>query len=179
MSKEEFNTEIINNRNRDADAFNVMYRQYYESLCLVSLKYVKDLHIAREIVQELFMKIWENPIPHTDPGAIRGYLYRSVINLSLNHLSREKNIQRHHQQIAAMQTEEDVNALHEEQDFKIHLYNAIERLPEQCRRVFRMSRFEGMKYREIAAALNIAEKTVENHIVNALRLLRERMFQKN
>ncbi len=99
-----------------------------------------------------------------------------MINQSINYINRQKNIEQHHIRIADQMGDASLEDLHEEQELKKIIYNEIERLPEQCRRVFKMSRFEGLKYREIATQLNISEKTVENHIANALKTLRSRLL---
>ncbi len=123
------------------------------------------------------MKFWESPPELQHAAALRSYLYRTVINNAINHLHRQKTIERHHLKISQDLTDEYIDTLHEEQELKIWLYAEIERLPEQCRKVFKMSRLEGLKYREIALEIGIAEKTVENHIVHALKLLRSRIYR--
>lgn len=161
---------------RDHSVFTSLYRNYFQSLLMLAHKYVKDQEQAEEIIQDVFMKLWESPIALENPSAMRSYLYRAVINQAINHINKQKSISKHHSIIAEQLTEEYIDTLHEENELKVLIYNEIELLPEQCKKVFKMSRFEHMKYREIADELNIAEKTVENHIKNALKTLRERLF---
>ncbi|MET6999585.1 RNA polymerase sigma-70 factor [Chitinophaga defluvii] len=162
---------------KNQDVFACLYNHYFPRLVMIAEKYVKDLHIAKEIVQDVFMKFWESPPVLQHAVAFRSYLYRTVINNAINHLHRQKTIERHHLKISQDLTDEYIDTLHEEQELKIWLYAEIERLPEQCRKVFKMSRLEGLKYREIAGEIGIAEKTVENHIVHALKLLRSRIYK--
>lgn len=155
--------------------FTLLYSDYFPMLLLTSEKYVKDAFVAEEIVQDVFIRIWECPSCLDSISALRPYLYRCVINQSINHLNRQKNIEKHHFIIAGQLTDEYIENLYEEQELQAIIYKEIERLPQQCRKVFKMSRFEGLKYKEIASALTISEKTVENHIVHALKILRTRL----
>lgn len=163
-------------RNSDYEIFTILYSGYFQSLSLASVKYVKDVFIAEGIVQDVFVRMWEDPTLIETVKSIRPYLYRSVINHSINYINRKKSIEQHHLRIADQMEEVNIEALHEEQELKKIIYAEIDRLPEQCRRIFKMSRFEGLKYREIAAELNISERTVENHIANALKVLRTRLL---
>jgi RNA polymerase sigma-70 factor (family 1) len=162
---------------RNQEVFAGLYNHYCHHLVMTAEKYVKDLHIAKEIVQDVFLKFWESPPELQYAAALRSYLYRTVINNALNHINRQKTIERHHLKISQQLTDEYIDTLHEEQELKIWLYAEIERLPEQCRKVFKLSRLEGLKYREISMLLGIAEKTVENHIVHALKTLRSRIYK--
>ncbi|AFD08072.1 RNA polymerase sigma-70 factor [Solitalea canadensis] len=161
---------------RDHSVFTSLYRNYFQNLLMLAHKYVKDQLQAEEIIQDVFLRLWESPIALENPAAMRSYLYRAVINQSINHINKQKNISKHHSIIAEQLTEEYIDTLHEENELKLLIHREIELLPEQCKKVFKMSRFDHMKYREIAQELNIAEKTVENHIKNALKTLRERLF---
>jgi RNA polymerase sigma-70 factor (family 1) len=163
-------------RNKDHIAFTELYRKYYKSLVLASDKYVREVDIAKEIVQDVFMKIWETPFELNNDCTLKSYLYRTVINYSLNHLKREVNINQHHLKIANQVSYESLEAIQEEQELKIIIYREIEQLPSKCKQVFKLSRFEGLKYKEIAVLMGISEKTVENHMIKALKTLRERIF---
>ncbi|KAA8484347.1 RNA polymerase sigma-70 factor (ECF subfamily) [Arcticibacter tournemirensis] len=163
-------------RNSDYEIFTILYSGYFQSLSLVSMKYVKDVFIAEGIVQDVFVRMWEDPTLIETVKSIRPYLYRSVINHSINYINRQKSIEQHHLRIADQMEDVNIETLHEEQELKKIIYAEIDRLPGQCKRIFKMSRFEGLKYREIAAELNISERTVENHIANALKILRSRLL---
>jgi RNA polymerase sigma-70 factor, ECF subfamily len=165
-------------RNADHDVFTTLYSRHFQALLLASLKYVKENAIAEEIVQDVFLKLWEDPGHILNAVSLKAYLYRAVINHSINYINRQKNIAQHHLRIADEISQEYIETMIEDHALKELLYREIEQLPEQCRKVFKMSRFQDMKYREIAAALGIAEKTVENHIVNALRTLRANILSK-
>ncbi|WP_293312967.1 RNA polymerase sigma-70 factor [Pedobacter sp. UBA5917] len=166
--------EIIE-KNRTS-VFTQFYTSYFQKLLLASDKYVKDVFITEEIVQDIFLKIWENPYHISEVKSIRSYLYKSVINASINYVNRQKNIEEHHLKLVAEFSEEYVRDLDEENEMIVLLHAEIERLPVQCKKVFKLSRFEHLKYKEIATQLEISEKTVENHIGNALKILRDRFL---
>ncbi|RZL44520.1 MAG: RNA polymerase sigma-70 factor, partial [Pedobacter sp.] len=156
--------------------FTQFYNQFFQKLLLATDKHVKDVHVAEEIVQDVFLKIWENPENLEKIISIKAYLYRSVINAGINHLNRQKNIDEHHQKIAINFTDEDLIELDEENELVVLLHREIEKLPQQCKKVFKLNRFEHLKYKEIALALNISERTVENHIANALKILKKALL---
>lgn len=165
-------------RNADHDVFTTLYSRHFQSLSLAALKYVKDVSIAEEVVQDIFLKLWEAPSTIVNARSLKAYLYRAVINQSINYVNRQKNLSLHHQRIAEEISQEHIENLIEDHALKEMLYQEIERLPAQCRKVFKMSRFQDLKYREIAEQLNLSEKTVENHIVNALKILRANILDK-
>ncbi|WP_343533568.1 RNA polymerase sigma-70 factor [Pedobacter sp.] len=159
-------------------AFTDFYTQYFKRLIIESDKYVKDIYVAEEIVQDVFLKIWERSADFTQIQSIKSYLYRSVINSSINYINRQRNLEQHHQKIADEFTEDQADQLDEENELIVCLFDEIEKLPPKCKEIFKMNRFERLKYREIAMKLDVSERTVENHIANALKLLREAMLKK-
>ena len=166
---------IVINKSRKS-AFTAFYTTFFQKLLLTSDKYVKDIFVAEEIVQNVFLKIWESPESLEDIKSIKPYLYTAVINASISHINRQKNIEQHHLRIAANLTEEYCLDLDEENDLIVLLYNEIEKLPPQCKKIFKLNRFDRLKYREIADQLNLSERTIENHIAHALKVLRIAML---
>lgn len=160
----------------DKKAFALFYSRNFSKLILEAEKHVRDAHVAEEIVQDIFFKIWEDKNLLVNIGSIRSYLYRSVVNASINHINRKNNIERHHQKIAETISPEDVDLIDEQNELIVLIHQEIERLPDKCRNVFKLSRLEGLKYKEIALQLGISEKTVENHMSNALKILRARVM---
>ncbi|QPH38513.1 RNA polymerase sigma-70 factor [Pedobacter endophyticus] len=156
--------------------FTRFYTSYFQKLLLASDKYVKDVYVAEEVVQDVFLKIWEQPNRILAVRSIKSYLYKAVINASINYLNRQRNIGQHHLKLIAELSDDCVNDLEEENEIILLLHREIERLPVQCRKIFKLSRFEHLKYKEIAAELGISEKTVENHIGHALKTLRNRFM---
>lgn len=161
----------------DIAAFEMLFRTYYQSLCNYAYTFVRDLEEAEEIVQSTFSNVWEkrdNIAVHT---GIKPYLYAMVRNACLNVLKHEKIKQRH----AAMELAtgersiESVTRTVEATELEQRIMEAMNQLPEQCRLVFKLSRFEELKYAEIAGQLDISIKTVENHMGKALRIMREQL----
>lgn len=159
-------------------AFTQFYEFFFQRLLLTADKYVKDVFVAEEIVQNVFLKIWESPSDLEEIQKLKPYLYKSVINLSINHVNRQKTIEFHHNKILSDATTIDVTDLDDDNELIILLHQEIEKLPVQCRKVFKMSRFERLKYKEIAELLSLSERTVENHIGAALKQLRKTMHEK-
>jgi len=161
---------------KDTETFTEFYIDNFKKLILVADKYVKSIPVAEEIVQNIFLRIWEDKQLLVEIDSIKSYLYRSTTNASINYLNREKSLEKHHLKIAENLTVEEIDNIDEQNEMIILLYKEIELLPDKCREVFKLSRFEGMKYKAIALQLNIAEKTVENHMGHALKVLRFRIL---
>jgi len=129
---------------------------------------------AEDIVQTLFIKLWEKRGNLTITHTFKSYLYRGVHNLCMNHLEhrgiREKHTAYALQTGTVVQRPEVFT-----EELETRIVAAIESLPEQCRRIFTMSRYEEMKYSEIARQLAISVNTVENQVSKALKLLRQRL----
>jgi len=154
-------------------AFDSLYRFYYPGLCLFGKKYVNDLETAEEIVQDVFIKIWErreNLIPET---LFKTYLYTSVRNGCIDFLRKQKVRDNYSKDFIhtneATTTEEETDDLYLINQIK----QAIDRLPKQRKKIVKMNRYFGLKYKEIAEKLNISPKTVENQMGIALKQLRE------
>lgn len=161
-------------RKGDKACFQRVFENYYEKLCDYAFTILRDRDEAEDAVQTMFLKVWEKReglmITHT----VKSYLYRAIHNFCLNQLEhrdiRQKHVEfsMHHatdiQQPEVFQTELEGN-----------IQSAIEQLPEQCRIIFKMSRYEELKYSEIAERLGISVNTVENQVSKALRILRTQL----
>lgn len=154
--------------------FEGVFRQYYTPLCRYARPILGDTDEAEEVVQGVFVTIWERRESLLITTSLKAYLYRAVHNRCLNRLSQQTNQAGHREQAAAelyAHADNSTQALLAE-ELSTRLQRAIGRLPEQCRRAFELSRFEELSYKEIADRLGIATKTVENQIGKALRILR-------
>lgn len=156
---------------KDGQAFEKYYKEQYKFFFLAALNYLKDAGLAEEIVNDVFIRLWETADTINIESSLRSYIYRAVINRSLNELDKNKRDQQRQKELS--HRPEDTFELRgmEENELKLSLYKAIDELPEQCRKVFRMSRFEELKQQEIADRLGISIKTVKNHITHALKQL--------
>lgn len=155
-------------------AFEMLFKTHYQPLCRYASTYLKDPDGAEEVVQDAFIGIWEKREGISIETSLKSYLYRVVRNACLNELKHEQVKQKYMedqvQQDEKTSEAADHLAIHEELEAKVR--KAIDRLPEQCRLIFTMSRFEELKYQEIADQLNLSVKTVENQMGKALKLMR-------
>lgn len=155
-------------------AFERMFRSSYKILRAYALTFLKDNDIAEEVLQIVFCRIWEKRHLLKPDGSLKAYLYRAVHNESLNHLKHEK-VKASFQLYYTDQVEEsddDASSKMQASELDYHLQQAINELPQQCRIIFQMSRFEQLKYRQIAEQLGLSVKTVENQMGKALKILR-------
>lgn len=160
------------------ESFKNIFNKYFTPICRFLNLYTKDISTIEDIVQEVFYKLWINrdflEIKH-----IQSYLYTSARNRMLNHIRNEQL----HSSLLASYTKE-VEELRENYDivdkeeFNIKLNKAIEELPEKCRNVFKLSRFNRMTYKEIALKEGISEKMVEKHISLALKKIKNKIKDK-
>src|SRR4051812_36270216 len=163
----------------DETAFEKVFKTHFDSLYKYAYTLLKNESAAEEVTQQVFFKIWEKRESLPDETILKAYLYRAVHNESLNHIKRQK-VRTGYQMFAIGNTGQVINNASGKVDMaelQQELHKAMNELPEQCRTIFQMSRFEDMKYREIAEELNISPKTVENQMGKALKILREKLAQ--
>ncbi|MFN8254582.1 MAG: RNA polymerase sigma-70 factor [Bacteroidales bacterium] len=155
-------------------AFDELFRKYYRSLVLFALKITKNVEDAEEVVQDLFVILWEKR-HHLEPiVSLKAYLYKSVFNNSV-HLYKKSIKQGKTNLTEATVIEENFDNLLEQTELEERIIQSIEQLPAECRKIFKMSRFDELKNREIAEQLNISVKTVETQMTRALRYLRKHL----
>lgn len=165
----------------EISAFEYIYTTYYDSLLNYADRILNDLETARDVVQQMYYKIWEGRELLNISLSVKAYLFKSVYHGCLNTLVHKKNIQKYEQeQLADLYFSNVIQSPEAEMelwqaDIAKALDEAIASLPEKCREVFVLSKVEGLKNREIAEKLNISEKTVERHITIALSKLREEL----
>ncbi len=158
----------------DERSFELLFRQQYAPLCQYGFSFLKDWDDAEEVVQAMFLAFWEKRESMVITTSLKSYLYRAVHNRCLNrikHLSVQAEYQTYAQSDESGTQESPAQELIAS-ELEAQLQQAIGRLPEQCRLIFMMSRFEELKYQEIADQLGLSIKTVENQIGKALRILR-------
>lgn len=153
--------------------FEKLFRELFAPLCGFSMKYVHDLDEAKNLVHEAFIALWEKYETLPMDTNFRSYLYTAVRNKSLNYL-RDRKL---HLSVSAVENHATDTAsgklMSDELEREIAL--AINSLPERCRVIFEMSRFEELKYAEIADKLGISIKTVEAQMSKALSILRKHL----
>ena len=160
----------------DKDAFNKLFLQYYDRLCQFVGYYIQDTDTVENIVQDLFFKIWINRNTWNFTPNIVSYLYKAARNYSLNYLKnskiKDKSLDEYSKSFNLSETPEKEFI---DREFNDSVHEAINELPEQCRIIFKMNKFDGLKYAEIADIKNISVKTVETQMGRALKYLRKRL----
>jgi RNA polymerase sigma-70 factor, ECF subfamily len=156
---------------KDLETFERFYKEYYKSFFLMAHKYLKNSVQSEEIVNDVFLKIWEDGEKITIESSLKSYIYKAIINRSINVLNKNKRELIVQTDLSNITDEGYELRQMEENELKIKLYAAIDQLPDQCKKVFEMSRFEELKQQEIADKLGISIKTVKNHITIALKQL--------
>jgi RNA polymerase sigma-70 factor (ECF subfamily) len=152
----------------------LLFREHYGELCGVVDKIVRDPAQAEDLVQDLFLTVWQRRSTWEAVQSFRAYLRRAAVNRALNHVrSRRRDRHTAAESAAKDAVEPQVLAELDRRDLGVEVDRAVDRLPERCRLVFVLSRFEEMSYAEIADAMDISVKTVEHQLGKALRLLRE------
>ena len=162
---------LIDIQSGNAGAFEEVFNEYYSSLCRYALKYVDDPDESEEIVQNTFVKFWNKRESIRITGSLKSYLYQAVKNESLNQLKHLKVVKSYEgSQQNKYQSDESDTLVAKELQNKID--GSLAKLPAERKKIFLMSRNEGLKYREIADKLGISIKTVENQMGKALKYFR-------
>jgi len=166
----------ISNNSLDKRLFEQLFQEHFVHLCNFAQSFIYDLDEAKEIVQEVFTNLWLKKSEISTDRSIKSYLYTSVRNRCLNFIRDHKKFR---SQLLDLDTagfdmayDVDVSGI-SELEHKVE--KAIDSLPEKCAEVFKLSRFEEMKYKEIGEKLNISKKTVEAQISKALKHLRQEL----
>jgi RNA polymerase sigma-70 factor, ECF subfamily len=163
---------------QNESAFEKVFKRYYKALHAYAYTIVKDEAVADDMVQQVFYRLWNSSEKINIQSSIAAYLYRAVYNESLNFIKHQKIVVTHQKETAPyMKSERDTAAgkiINKELEQKLR--QALNALPEQCRTVFQLSRFENLKYQEIADYLGISVKTVENQMGKALKIMRHQLI---
>ena len=152
-------------------AFNEIYNRYWSELYYTVFEMLKDKAIAGDIVQDVMVSLWIRR-KHLEVDTLSSYLFRAIKLKTFQHLRNGKTAQYH---LERMESIRFANTTEDHLDFselREALNNSLAQLPEKCRQVFELSRFEQLSHQEIAQKLGISQKTVANHINRALKQLR-------
>lgn len=154
-------------------ALKVLYDEFYNYICSVVYKMVGDSTLAEDISQEVFIEVWKRRESLDVNLSLRGYLRRIAVNKTLNYIRAQKmNFEDEDAILQVPSNENSVQKILEAKDLEKVINDSIDSLPEKCRVVFGLSRFEELSYKEISSELGISVKTVENQISKALKIVR-------
>ncbi len=178
LSLSEDKTLVRGLRRGEERAYRQLFEQYYGSLTIFALRYLNDKESAKELVQNVFLVLYRKreAIIIKQDQAIKAYLYKSVYHACLNERQQSQTRRRHEQQAAQAQATTDYTDTLVEAENVARIYQAIETLPTQCRRIFKLNRLEGLTNQTIATQLKLSKRTVETQISKALRLLRQQLL---
>ena len=180
MDKRE-KTAIISLKNGDFESFDQLFKKYSKRLYGFAIGYLKSREDAEELVQDIFIKVWENRADLDENQSFNSYLFTIAKNTILNHFRKKANQQsyinyiKHHTKLMHSKTEEDIIY----SDLYDHTRIVIDQLPSRRREIFLLNREHGYTNEEIAKRLNISKKTVENQITHAMKFIREKLGNKN
>jgi RNA polymerase sigma-70 factor, ECF subfamily len=155
----------------DITQFEMIFKRYFNPLCAYAIKYTRDLDTAKEIVHKVYVNIWEKRESVKPDQNIRSYLFTSVYNRCLNHIRDSKktvDINQMKEQDGSVGFSGDLEIM----ELQASIEAGIQSLPDRCREIFILSRYDQLKYLAIAEKLNISVKTVEAQMSKALKLLK-------
>ncbi len=185
MDSNEENALIGRMKEGDREAFNAFFVESYASLLAYANMIIGDKDVAEDIIQEVFLSVWEGRVYLSIDGSLRSYFLRSVYNSAMNYIKHERVVEKYSTSRQRELKEYELNYDNPDRNHIIqklfneelnHILNeAIDTLPDKCKEVFKLSYVYDMKRKDISEALNISLRTVDNHIYKALKLIRERL----
>ena len=189
MNDIKISDELILNRIKDGDnrAFDILFRRYYARLYAFAEKFIQDEHISKDIVQEVFITFWEKRSTVKNI-AIEAFLYKMVRNHCLNYI---RNLKVFENKTVKLENATRLEELYRiaivkdepyyliEEELSHEIENVLKKLPETCRKVFELSRTEGLANKEIAERMNFSVKNVEKYISQALKAFNGYFEKKN
>ena len=164
---------ILQLKQGDQKAFRQLFSQYYRYLTTIAWRMTHEDTTAQDMAQDAFAELWKRRNDLPDDLLVKSYLRQTVVNKCLNYLKKQKRLS-FEEVPPEISTGPSQDAQHqmEARDLKAAVQKAVDELPDKCRIVFSMSRFEHMSHKEIAQILDITIKTVENQITIALKRIR-------
>ena len=161
----------------DKEAFQELFNLYVPKIHRFAMVYLRDKSNAEELVQDVFMKIWEKR-ENLDPAQnIKAYLFKIAVNTVYDFV-RKKNLEKAFADFSKHNFQSGAESLWHEviwNEMLAKLDHLVAQMPEQCRNIFVLSREEGLSNQEIAEKLNLSKRTVENQLYRAIRFLKEHL----
>lgn len=161
--------------NGNEQAFEKLFKLHYQMLLKVALFLLQDAEQSEEIVHDVFLNVWQKRENVNPEASFKNYLITAVRNRCFNHLKAKKkthSINDDETWAEELVADNHTDTQAQVKDVQKALEEAVNKLPDQCRLIFQLSRYENMSYKEIAAALELSPKTIENQIGRALKALR-------
>lgn len=157
-------------------AFEIAFLKYHTPLCRYIRKYVRSKHLSEEIIQEVFTEVWKERKRLNPSGHLRGYLFDVARHKALDYIKHQKIVRDYLSEAKRQKEQRGYENIHGTEDSYTDLEEAIQELvshlPSRGRHIYKLSREEGLTYKEISEYLDISEKTVETHMRRTLKKLR-------
>ncbi|MFV0417632.1 MAG: RNA polymerase sigma-70 factor [Dysgonomonas sp.] len=153
-------------------SYSILFQTYYKDLVLFAGSIIQDRATCEDIVQNIFLKLWNERDTLTIETSLKSYLIRATRNSCIDHIRHRKIVDTYINEFFSVNNNYTTEEYILHSDLYNHLQEAISRLPEKPREAFILSRFKDMKYKDIAKKLNVAERTIEDRISKALSQLR-------
>lgn len=154
----------------------LVYKQHFDELYRYAFSMLRNSAQAEDVVQAVFLDIWQNKLYDNVHTSLRAFLFKSVYFKCLNEIKHSKVRDKfvlHHREVSNLQTEDEFDT----GELRNTIEEAINALPAECRKVFELCKIQGLKYHEAAAQLQISPKTVENQMSKALKSLRQALLR--
>lgn len=174
MDTKELNSLIERMKTGDRESFNKIFRRYYTPMMRFCYRFVADQDVSAEIVQDFFVKLWTGRDKLKISSSFDSYMMSSVRNAAYTYINTQRSHNEAHLMMYTGESDEtDPSDQLQSNNLEDSYRKVLATMPEKRREVFLASRFEGLKYAEIAEKLNISQKTVEAHMMAAIKQLRE------
>lgn len=159
----------------DLKAFEQLFKAYHKPLLVYATTIIKDGDESQDVVQQVFVTVWKNRTSIEIHTSVRAFLYRAVYNACLNKIKQQAVRTSYAKEVQLTNRTATVTETIHQKELQQKIDEAIGQLPDQCGKIFKMSRYDNLKYQEIADNLALSIKTVENQMGKALKLMREKL----
>ncbi|RAJ10592.1 RNA polymerase sigma-70 factor (ECF subfamily) [Chitinophaga skermanii] len=158
-------------RKDESQFMAALFKEFFPLACKTIYRFVQDMPMAEDLAQDVFIKIWNRRHSLGDVF-FKAYVQKAAINMALDHIDKKKR-QGAHTELSPLEEQLPAAPISGNlRETSAQIEAAIGQLPEKCREIFILSRYEELSYKEIASTLNISVKTVENQMITALKKLR-------
>lgn len=174
MDQDQVNIQIEKMKAGDRESFNQVFRRYYSPMVRFCIRYVADSDLASEIVQDLFVKLWSNREKISFNTSFESYMLTSVRNSALTYINKERSHAEANLRVFSEESDNtDPSETLQSNNLEESYRKILKDMPEKRREVFLASRYDGLKYSEIAEKLGISQKTVEAQMSAAIKQLKD------
>ena len=174
MNENELKVLVGKMKAGDKESFNRLFRRYYSPMVRFCVRFVADADQSAEIVQDLFVRLWTGREKLVVPDSFESYMLRSVRNAAITYINRERAHAETHQRLYTDESDaNDPSEALQSNNLESSYRKVLATMPEKRREVFLASRYDGLKYAEIATKMGLSQKTVEAHMSAAIKQLRE------